>query len=159
MEGDRKYKHHGYMDSDAPHPGENGQKPTVRPHDGPRLPRMVQTVAAARCWNCSVPLPGDIDFLSACPKCHAALHCCRQCCYFDPSTRFQCMKPVPQRLAHKDEHNECASFKAAVTVARDSGAFPGGPSPNAPPSKPAVSAPVSRSSADARAAFDSLFKK
>ena len=29
---------------------------------GPRLPRMVQSVTAARCYNCSTTLPSDVDF-------------------------------------------------------------------------------------------------
>ena len=53
----------------------------------------------------------------ACPKCGAALHCCKQCTYFEPSTRFQCLKPVPVRISPKDTANTCELFKARVTVA------------------------------------------
>jgi hypothetical protein len=59
-------------------------------------------------------------------------------------------------VAHKDEHNDCAVFQPTVTVARDSGAFPGA-QPSAPRS--AAPAPGPKSPSDARAAFDSLFKK
>jgi hypothetical protein len=93
---------------------------------------------------------GVVDFKGACPKCHVALHCCKQCAYFEPSTRFQCRKPIPVRIAVKDAANECELFTPRVTVARDSA-----------PAGPAVASniPAPRSASDARAAFDQLFKK
>jgi hypothetical protein len=158
MEGDRKYKQRGYMNSEN---GSNGQNRTDRPRPqgprppidvtGPRLPRLVQSVVAARCYNCATPLPPDSDFKGACPKCHVALHCCKQCAHFEPSTRFQCLKPIPVRIAVKDLANECESFSPRVTVARD--AAPG-VSGNAVPVNPPPRKP-----SDARAAFDNLFKK
>lgn len=160
MEGDRKYRQHGYMDSGKAH--ENGSPAGQRqqPHDpsAPRIPRMVETVTASRCWNCSATLPAGTDFQAPCPKCSAALHCCKQCSYFDTSTRFQCVKPVPVRIAYKDERNECELFKARVTVARDGGAHPPPahtPTPPPPPAEPAVP----KTAREARAAFDNLFKK
>jgi hypothetical protein len=116
---------------------------------GPRLPRLVQTVVASRCYSCTVTLPAGLDFKANCPKCSAALHCCKQCAHFEPSTRFQCLKPIPVRIAIKDQANECASFSPRVTVARDA--------TNQGISGPPVAAP--RNSSDARAAFDNLFKK
>jgi hypothetical protein len=161
MDSDRKYKQHGYMDTDRPF---NGQGRDDRPKQqgprlpldvtGPRLPRMVQTVVAARCYNCATALPSDFDFTGTCPKCNVALHCCKQCAYFDSSTRFQCMKPIPVRIAQKDGANQCGSFSPRVTVARDakSGSAPVVSAPVAPAAAPRVQS-------DARAAFDSLFKK
>jgi hypothetical protein len=160
MDSDRKYKQHGYMDTDR---SSNGQGREDRPKPqgpkppidvtGPRLPRMVQTLVAARCYNCSTALPADYDFTGNCPKCNAALHCCKQCAHFEPSTRFQCLKPILARIAYKDAANECNLFKPRVTVARDakSGTTTMVTAPVAP------AAPKSQS--DARAAFDNLFKK
>lgn len=161
MEGDRKYSQRGYQDSNREFRENSESRREERPRPqgprppidvtGPRLPRLVQAVAAARCYNCATALPAGADFPAECPKCHAALHCCKQCSYFEPSTRFQCTKPVPVRISPKDQANECALFKPRVTVARDSAA---------PPSaSPAASVPVPRNADDARAAFDSLFKK
>jgi hypothetical protein len=113
---------------------------------------MVQAVAAARCFNCSFALPPDTDFKGNCPKCGAALHCCKQCTHFEPSTRFQCVKPIPVRIAVKDQANECASFMSRVTVARDASVPTNG-------NTPAANVPVPRNAQDARAAFDQLFKK
>jgi hypothetical protein len=166
MEGERKYRQRGYQDTGREYSGNGGPGREERPRPqgprppidvtGPRLPRMVQSVTAARCYNCSATLPGDVDFRGNCPKCGAALHCCKQCAHFEPSTRFQCLKPVPVRIPAKDQANECALFKPRVTVARDSshGAQTNGfASPIAPP-------PLEpRNANDARAAFDSLFKK
>jgi hypothetical protein len=162
MDGDRKYRQRGYMDTDREASGTyHSERPKPQgpklPLDvtGPKLPRLVQSVVASRCFNCATTLPQDTDFRGNCPKCHAALHCCKQCAHFEPSTRFQCRKPVPIRIAVKDQMNECELFSPRVTVARD--ALP--PSAGVvrhDPTKP-VAAP--RTIDDARAAFDSLFKK
>ena len=153
MDNDRKYKQRGYMDEGRPDGGEKPRQPGPRlPLDvtGPRLPRLVQTVVASRCFNCAVTLPAGADFKGNCPKCNAALHCCKQCAHFEPSTRFQCLKPVPARIAAKDQANECAMFSQRVTVARDA---------TSQSQAPVVASPAPRNSSDARAAFDNLFKK
>ena len=161
MDGDRKYKQRGYMESDRDADGRSredrprptGPKPSID-ITGPRLPRMVQSVTAARCFNCTTTLPLDIDWKGNCPKCGAQLHCCKQCTHFEPSTRFQCLKPVPVRIAVKDKANECELFKPRVTVARDATANASGTTNGVVPK---VAEP--RSPDAARAAFDSLFKK
>jgi hypothetical protein len=159
MDDDRKYRQNGYMDSDRKQRGQNGdsrpkapQAPrTLQDPNGPRLPRLVQSVAASRCYNCATALPPGTDYKANCPKCNVALHCCKQCSHFEPSTRFQCLKPIPARIPFKDQMNECEMFSAKVTVSRD-GAIAqvpqSGPGPNA------VKTPH-----DARTAFDNLFKK
>lgn len=164
MEEDRKYKQRGYMD-DRESNGHRTDKPRPQgpklPLDvtGPRLPRMVQSVTASRCFNCSVTLPADIDFKAGtCPKCNAALHCCKQCAHFEPSTRFQCLKPVPVRIAVKDAANQCELFKPRVTVAREASQGANGSNGHANGNGlPKVQEP--RTPNDARAAFDNLFRK
>lgn len=167
MEGDRKYNQRGYQESsreprefpgnqdgrrdDKPRP--QGPRPSID-ITGPRLPRLVQAVAAARCFNCSTAVPTGADFPETCPKCQTALHCCKQCAYFEPSTRFQCLKPVPLRIPAKDRANDCTLFKPRVTVARDSAIAPVPVSSNGSANQQAP-----RNAGDARAAFDSLFKK
>jgi hypothetical protein len=159
MDEDRRYKQRGYMDSDRDSRGprsEDRPKPSgPRPPldiTGPRLPRLLQNVVAARCFNCTTALPADVDWKGKCPKCGAALHCCKQCAHFEPSTRFQCLKPIQVRIAIKDRANECDLFKPRVTVARDAAPASNGNSSIA-------STPAPRSPNDARAAFDNLFKK
>ncbi len=162
MDGDRKYRQAGYMDSarDArprqdEKPKQNGPRPPID-ITGPRLPRLVQAVTASRCFNCSTTLPSGIDFTGNCPKCNAELHCCKQCSHFEPSTRFQCLKPIPVRIAVKDKANDCSLFSPRVTVARDAPA--GGPPPAFRPTAP-LPFQEPRNSSDARSAFDKLFKK
>jgi predicted RNA-binding Zn-ribbon protein involved in translation (DUF1610 family) len=160
MDGDRKYRQHGYQDSDRKGEGYRSERPRQPgpklPIDitGPKLPRLVQNVAAARCFSCSVTLAPDEDFKGTCPKCGAALHCCKQCVHFDSSTRFQCVKPIPVRIPVKDQANTCELFSPKVTVARD--AMPSGAAVKNG-DHALVQAP--RNANDARAAFDSLFKK
>jgi hypothetical protein len=167
MDSDRKYRQNGYYDSDR-NSNQNGNGHGDRPFKpnspgpkpplditGPRLPRLVQAVTASRCYSCSTTLPPGTSFNAPCPKCGVALHCCKQCAHFEPSTRFQCLKPIPVRLAVKDLLNECSLFSPRVTVARDSA------SPMPPPrtSMPDVHSAPPRSASDARSAFDRLFKK
>ena len=156
MDSDRKYRQRGYQDSD-PKPDRNGNdrpRPSgPRPPldiTGPRLPRLVQAVTASRCYNCATAIPPGTDYTGACPKCGAALHCCKQCGHFEPSTRFQCLKPIPERIPIKDKTNDCQLFEPRVTVARDAAPAP-------PPVQNANN--VVRNPNDARSAFDALFKK
>jgi hypothetical protein len=164
MDSDRKYRQNGYQDSNSTPP--NGSNGASRPKPsgprppiditGPRLPRLVQAVTASRCYNCSTTLAPDMPFNGPCPKCGAQLHCCKQCSYFEPSTRFQCMKPIPARIAVKDQANECTLFKPRVTVAREATSNPGGGAGQRPVG---LNTPPPRSASDARDAFDRLFKK
>jgi hypothetical protein len=166
MEGDRKYRQQGYQDSNRdysrPRPDDRPRPPGPKPPidvTGPRLPRLVQAVTAARCFNCTTPLPTGSDFPAECPKCRAALHCCKQCSFFEPSTRFQCLKPIPVRIAVKDQANDCDLFQPRVTVARDSVQAPVVVSGFGGPASGGVQTPEPRNPSDARAAFDNLFRK
>lgn len=175
MDGDRKYRQHGYQDSgrrsDATRserfdsnkterPRQQGPKPSLD-ITGPRLPRLVQSVSATRCFNCAVTLMPEVGFDTVCAKCKAELHCCKQCVHFDSSTRFQCLKPIPVRIAAKDRANTCEFFRPIITVAKD--AQPTGTahhsSSNSGFQAPAANVAAPRNASDARAAFDSLFKK
>src|SRR5882724_11265366 len=135
MDGDRKYSQRGYQDRDRDRnsngnghsredrsrddrPKPQGPRPSIDV-TGPRLPRLVQSVTASRCFSCATTLPLGTDFKGNCPKCNAALHCCKQCAHFEPSTRFQCLKPIPVRIPVKDQANECELFSPRVTVARE----------------------------------------
>jgi hypothetical protein len=63
------------------------------------------------------------------------------------------MKAVPERIARKDQVNDCTFYEFRTTIEKDT-------APSAPPSGPAASSPerVSRP-LDARQAFENLFKK
>jgi hypothetical protein len=165
MDSDRKYRQHGYNDSNNYSPGNgsgngNGQrsKPSgPRPPidvTGPRLPRLVQAVTASRCYSCASTLPPGTDFSGTCPKCGVALHCCKQCVNFESSTRYQCIKPIPVRIPIKDQANECSLFSPRVTVAREVSGQNAGRQ-----AIPGVNTPAPKNAMDARDAFDRLFRK
>jgi hypothetical protein len=165
MDGDRKYSQRGYQESER-RQGHNGQGERSKPQGprppidvtGPRLPRLVQNVTGSRCFSCSTMLAPGTDFLNNCAKCGAVLHCCKQCSHFEPSTRFQCMKPIPLRIAIKDQKNDCSLFSPRVTVARDTAA----PSPNGNGNRSTgagILASPPRNANDAKDAFERLFKK
>ena len=81
-----------------------------------------------------------------CPKCGFELHSCRQCTYFDTSSRFECSQPIAERIPRKDERNQCTFYSMRVRVEKETS------TPVAPSSAP--SRPE-----DARKAFENLFKK
>jgi hypothetical protein len=168
MDSDRKYRQHGYFDSNSTPNGNgsngNGNRPKPAgprpPLDitGPRLPRLVQAVTASRCYSCSTTLPPGAAVTGPCPKCGAQLHCCKQCSHFEPSTRFQCMKPIPVRIPIKDQANDCPLFSPRLTVAREATSSPAAARNVRPPAH-GVNTPPPRNASDARDAFDRLFKK
>jgi hypothetical protein len=175
MDSDRKYRQHGYFDSTslsggrstgngssngngASRPKPSGPRPPLDV-TGPRLPRLVQAVTASRCYNCSTTLQPGTSFSGPCPKCGTALHCCKQCSHFEPSTRFQCMKPIPLRIPLKDQANECTLFSPRVTVAREGSSSQQASNGGVRPPAQGLNTPPPNSASDARDAFDRLFKK
>ena len=157
---DRKYKQKGYRDRDSEdrkrERAERGERPAEhKPKQqdmlGPRTPRMVGTVTRARCSSCGAVLSPQFDPNSECPRCHFALHSCKQCVHFDTGRQFECTQPIPERIAKKDAKNTCRFFEFRMTVEKDTS-----------PVTYATSVPASTTSArpnDARKAFEDLFKK
>ncbi len=154
---DRKYKQRGYRDSDA---GEKKRERTERPPEaprpkqdmlGPRTPRMVGTVMRARCSSCGAVMSPGFDQNGECPRCHAAMHSCKQCVHFDTGRQFECTQPVPERIAKKDAKNNCTFFEFRMTVEKDTSPVTYA---TATPAPAAAGRPN-----DARKAFEDLFKK
>jgi hypothetical protein len=151
-----KYRQHGYQDRDredkprrefGEKPGEkSGQKPPHVPAArrdysmGPKPVNMPGTRAVSRCSQCGTVLQA-VPPTGLCPKCGFELHSCKQCMYFDPGRRFECMQPVPERVAKKDARNNCTFYEIRVTREKET-------------STPAPTRPN-----DARQAFENLFKK
>jgi hypothetical protein len=153
---ERKYKQKGYQDRDGGKKRERSERPPEpRPkHDmlGPRTPRMVGTVTRARCSNCGAALMPGFDPKSECPRCHFALHSCKQCVHFDTGAQFECTQPIPERIVKKDAKNNCTFFQFRMTVEKDTSPV------NYATSAPAATVSASRPN-DARKAFEDLFKK
>jgi len=135
---DRKYKQRGYQqDDDREKP-----RPATPQRTEVRSPKMLAFREVTRCSLCGTM--GNIDIGGIAidaqgPKCHSDLHTCKNCVSFDPGARFQCRKPIPERIPKKDVRNECELFEARRTVERET---------------TTAVAEVK----DARSAFDKLFK-
>jgi hypothetical protein len=148
-----KYRQHGYQDRDRDSQKGSGEKfgeksgeksgsaPPKRDNSfGPRPVNLPGTRAVSRCTQCGTVLQG-VSGDGRCPKCGFALHACKQCTYFDPGSRFECMQPIKERIAKKDERNECTLYEIRVTREKE------------------TSTPATQRPNDARAAFENLFKK
>ena len=150
-----KYRQHGYQDRDHESrkeesrgeelrkkaPPERTSGPPKWDHAlGPRPVNLPGTHAVSRCAECGTVLQG-MTADGKCPKCGFALHSCKQCMYFDPGSRFECMQPVKARISPKDAQNDCTFYEMRVSREKQT-------------STPAPARPN-----DARAAFENLFKK
>jgi predicted RNA-binding Zn-ribbon protein involved in translation (DUF1610 family) len=150
-----KYRQHGYQDRDredrdreaerkrsGERPASGGSPQSKRDNTfGPRPVNMPGTRAVSRCAQCGTVLQGGIPSDAKCPKCGFELHSCKQCTYFDPGSRFECMQPVKERIPKKDMRNNCELFEIRVTREKE------------------TSTPASLRPNDARQAFENLFKK
>jgi len=138
---ERKYRQPGYQDSGEGREKAPSEKPVRKDTFGPRPVQMPGTHTVSRCAQCGILLPAGIEPSGQCPKCGCELHSCRQCTYFDTSSRFECMQPVPERIARKDERNQCSFYAIRVRVEKE------------------TSTPAAVTPQDARRAFENLFKK
>ncbi len=163
---DRKYRQRGYQDDGrerAPRPAPAGQRPEREPgapagarrisSEGARNPRMMGYREVARCARCGTLVDAQILSRSTCPKCNQDLRSCVQCTHFDPAARFECVQPVPARVAPKDVANECAFFEARTSLERETTAAGASPAAGA-----SGGAQGGAQSSTARKAFDDLFK-
>lgn len=138
---ERKYRQHGYQDNAAERQKAPGQRPGRKDTFGPRPIAMPGTHTVSRCAQCGTLLTLLSEPLGRCAKCGFELHSCKQCGNFDPSSRFECTQPIPERVAKKDAQNDCKFYCISVRVEKQT-------------STGGISRPD-----DARRAFDNLFKK
>ena len=66
------------------------------------------------CWKCGesiedLPLP--LSRLAQCKACHAELHVCMLCEFYDPHIADQCREPVADFVKEKERANFCDYFK------------------------------------------------
>jgi hypothetical protein len=140
-----KYRQHGYQDSDRerqkPSSERSVERPVKKDTFGPRPMQMAGSHTVSRCAECGALLAAGVDPATKCPKCGFELHSCRQCTYFDTSSRFECSQPIPERIARKDGRNQCSFYSMRVRVEKE------------------TSTPIAAKPQDARQAFENLFKK
>lgn len=138
---DRKYRQRGYQDAGGEKPkAATDARPVRKDTFGPRPVHMTGTHAVSRCAQCGTLLTLSAEPPGQCAKCGFELHSCKQCANFDPSSRFECMKPITERIAKKDARNDCKFFSISVRVEKQTS--------TGAPARPN----------DARRAFDQLFK-
>ena len=138
---DRKYRQHGYQDGGDKPQQKSGEKPVRKDTFGPRPLQMPAKRTVSRCSQCGTILPNLGEMPGPCPKCGFEFHSCKQCMYFDPSSRFECMQPIQERIPRKDVKNNCTLYAIRVTTEKG------------------TTTPSSAKPTSARAAFDNLFKK
>jgi len=142
---ERKYRHRGYQDSsseDRPKAPRQGGQDRSRFDGAPRGRGVgAPTEIAFKCAVCGTKIKtfGGIEPGRACDGCGKPLHSCTNCSHFSTAARFECRKPIPQRIESKAADNDCQHYRPKeIRDLRSS-------SPSSPD--------------DARAAFDALFKK
>jgi hypothetical protein len=89
------------------------------------------------CHSCGTEVEGRIYRSDECPSCGADLHCCLNCNNYDPAAHNQCREPQAEWVSDREKANFCDFFT---------------------PNK-LVSGGRSKSSDQARKAFENLFKK
>lgn len=90
------------------------------------------------CWKCGaavVDQPLPLGRYAECALCHADLHVCRLCEFYDPRVSGQCREPVADEVRDKARANFCGYFQA----------------------RPGAYSPGDEDGARARAALDNLF--
>jgi len=139
---DRKYRQRGYQDTrEDSQKRQPSDKPIKKETFGPRPLQMPVTRTVSRCSQCGSLLQTLTEHVGQCPKCSFDLHSCKQCTYFDPSSRFECTQSIPERITRKDQRNECTFYSMRVMVEKE------------------TSTPAALRPNDARQAFENLFKK
>jgi hypothetical protein len=144
---DRKYRHRGYQDDDRdrePKPKRTPDRGRGQYDNGPRGRGLgAPTTVAFKCAVCGHSVQQmEVEFDTSCPSCAKPLHSCTNCDFFDTSARFECRKPIEERVDSKVKANRCEFFrpKAIRDLRSATQETPEGPQ-------------------DARSAFDALFKK
>ncbi len=116
----RKYRQPGYQDQSKAEP--SPRRPPERQRgarEGPRSPKMPGMGRVIRCALCGTRLPAGFEQIkldTQCPQCQADLHSCRNCVFFNPTSRFECEQPIKERISPKDRRADCEFFEIRSTV-------------------------------------------
>ena len=65
------------------------------------------------CWKCgnTINIEEPVPRSAECPVCHADLHSCRNCSFYEPGSHYDCHETVDELVRDKEKANFCASFK------------------------------------------------
>jgi ribosomal protein L40E len=67
------------------------------------------------CWRCGASLgdmPLPLSRFAECKSCHASLHVCRQCEFYDTAYAKHCREPIAEEVKDKTRANFCDYFRA-----------------------------------------------
>ncbi len=69
------------------------------------------------CWKCGAPF-GDLLLplarLAECKSCHAPLHVCRQCEFYDTRVAKSCREPIAEEVKDKTRANYCGYLRPSA---------------------------------------------
>jgi hypothetical protein len=89
------------------------------------------------CHRCGTDVARDtVGVRDVCDRCHAYLHCCLNCDFYEPGAHNDCREPNTEVVADKEDGNFCDYFHLA-----------------------AVSRAPRSQAGDARAKLEELFRK
>lgn len=72
-----------------------------------------------QCWRCGASvtaIPRPIARLAECPACHAELHVCRLCRYYDRRVSQSCREVLAEEVRDKERANFCGYFDAVANA-------------------------------------------
>lgn len=68
-----------------------------------------------KCWKCDAlmdePSNGKLSFRETCDKCHAWLHCCKNCQHYQPGKPNDCAIPGTELIKDRESMNFCEDYK------------------------------------------------
>ncbi len=66
-----------------------------------------------KCFSCgqSVDYVDKVGFRADCMHCHADVHVCRNCHFYDPKVYNECREPAAEVVREKDRANYCEFFQ------------------------------------------------
>lgn len=74
------------------------------------------------CWKCGTAIEASrptIARTDECAACHADLHVCRLCVFFDERVSRQCREPVADEVTDKTRANFCGYFEVRAHAHRN----------------------------------------
>lgn len=71
------------------------------------------------CFSCGKEIKlieNKAGFREECPACHADVHVCRNCEFYDEKSYNECREPTADRITVKDRANYCDHFSPSSKV-------------------------------------------
>lgn len=67
------------------------------------------------CWACGgqTQMEDKVGRKDECPHCHADMHSCKNCEFYDPSAHNECRETISEYIPDKERANFCGMFRPA----------------------------------------------